>query len=450
MFACRTCGSTFPRWLGRCPDCGAWDALEEVRAAAPADAVAAEWSIAAGEARSIVEVGSEPAVVRLPTGMGEFDRVLGASPDGRCGIVPGSVLLVGGEPGVGKSTLLLQAAGAWARHGVRVLYVSSEESAEQVRLRAERLELGLPPELFLLAETNLQRISEQARKVRPQVLLVDSVQMIYAPAVDGSPGSISQLRRCGSELVMLAKTTSMSVVLVGHVTKDGQLAGPRLLEHLVDAVLYFEGERMHAARLVRAVKNRFGATLELGIFEMTGQGLREIASVPEVGSGEARPGSVICPVIHGTRCLLAEIQALTATGFLGSAKRKSSGLDANRLAMIIAVLEQHAGLRLADRDIFAQAVGGMRVVEPAVDLALLLAVAGAERRKSLEPGVCAIGEVGLSGRIGGVTQMEQRLLEASRLGFGRVLIPSASLPKKKTPPECIVVRSVQEAIEHLG
>lgn len=448
MFACRICGSTFPRWLGRCPDCGAWDALEEVRTAAPSDALAAQWSVAAGQARSIVEVGSDPAVVRLPTGMGEFDRVLGVSPDGRCGIVPGSVILVGGQPGVGKSTLLLQAAGAWARQGARVLYVSSEESAEQVRLRAERLDLGLPPELFLLAETNLERICEQARKIRPRVLLVDSVQMIFAPAVDGSPGSVSQLRRCGSELVMLAKTTATAVVLVGHVTKDGQLAGPRLLEHLVDAVLYFEGERMHATRLVRAVKNRFGATLELGLFEMTGHGLREIASVPDVGSGQARPGSVVCPVLHGTRCLLAEIQALTATGFLGSAKRKSSGLDPNRLAMIIAVLEQHAGLRLADRDVFAQVVGGMRVTEPAADLALLLAVAGAERRQSLEPGVCAIGEVGLSGRIGAVTHMEQRLLEAGRLGFVRVLVPPALL-EKKSGPECVHVQSVQEAMEHL-
>ncbi|MCL4221057.1 MAG: DNA repair protein RadA [Phycisphaerales bacterium] len=449
-FTCRTCGSSFPRWLGRCPDCGAWDALEESRSAGPPDAVGADWSIAAPEARSIVEVGAEPSVARLPTGLAEFDRVLGISPDGTAGIVPGSVLLVGGEPGVGKSTLLLQAAGAWARRGARVLYVSSEESAEQIRLRAERLELGLPPELFLLAETNLQRIAEQARKIRPRVLLVDSVQMIFAPSVDGSPGSVSQMRRCGSELVMLAKSTSMSVVLVGHVTKDGQLAGPRLLEHLVDAVIYFEGERMHAARLVRAVKNRFGATLELGIFEMTGHGLRERSSVPEVGQGEACPGSVICPVIHGSRCLLAEIQALTATGFLGAAKRKSSGLDANRLAMIIAVLEQHAGLRLADRDIFAQVVGGMRVVEPASDLALLLAVAGAERRKSLESGVCAIGEVGLSGRLGGVTQMEQRLMEAARLGFGRVLVPPIVLPQRTKGVEPLVVRSVQEAMEHLG
>lgn len=450
MFACRTCGSTFPRWLGRCPDCGAWDALEEVRPAVPADAVAAEWAVSASEARSIVDVGAETTVARLPTGLSEFDRVLGVSPDGRAGIVPGSVLLVGGEPGVGKSTLLLQAAAAWATRGERVLYVSSEESAEQVRLRAERLELGLPPELFLLAETNLQRIAEQTRKTRPKVLLVDSVQMIYAPSVDASPGSIAQLRRCGSELVMLAKTTATSVVLVGHVTKEGQLAGPRLLEHLVDAVLYFEGERMHAARLVRAVKNRFGATLELGIFEMTGRGLRQIESVPGVGAGESRPGSVVCPVIHGSRCLLAEIQALTATGFLGAAKRKSSGLDTNRLAMIIAVLEQHAGLRLADRDIFAQVVGGMRVVEPASDLALLLAVAGAERRKSLEPGVCAIGEVGLSGRIGPVTQMEQRLVEASRLGFAKVLVPPSVRPQQRAGEQMVVVRSVQDAIEHLA
>jgi len=412
--------------------------------------LAGSWAPGVVEARSIAEVGAEPAVERLPTGIGEFDRVLGVSPDGVAGIVPGSVILVGGEPGVGKSTLLLQAAAAWATRGTRVLYVSSEESAEQIRLRAERLEVGLPRELYLLAETNLERIAEQARKVRPRVLLVDSVQMVFAPSVESAPGSVSQLRKCGSELVMLSKTTGVSVVLVGHVTKDGQLAGPRLLEHLVDAVLYFEGERMHAGRLVRAVKNRFGATLELGIFQMTGTGLREMSDGPAVAADQARPGSVICPVIHGSRCLLAEIQALTATGFLGAAKRKSSGLDANRLAMIIAVLEQHAGMRLADRDVFAQAVGGLRVIEPAADLSLLLAVAGAERHQSLSPGVCAIGEVGLSGHIGRVTQMDKRLVEASRLGFSKVLVPWDERIEARVGLDLIGVRSVQDALEHLG
>ena len=449
-FVCRSCGSVFPKWLGRCSDCGGWDTLEEVRT--DGVKVTEGWTTAPVEARSIAEVGTDPNVQRMGTGIGEFDRVLGASPDGSAGIVPGSVLLVGGEPGVGKSTLLLQAAGAWAARGTRVLYVSSEESAEQVRLRAERLGLGTPGELFLLAETNLERMVEQARKVKPAIVLIDSVQMTYSPEVEAAPGSVSQLRRCGADLVMLAKATGTAVVLVGHVTKDGQLAGPRLLEHLVDAVLYFEGDRLGAARLIRAVKNRYGATLELGIFGMTGKGLSEMpggASVSAEGV-EPGPGAVVCPVVHGSRCVLAEVQALTATGFVGNAKRKSSGLDSSRLAMIIAVLEQHGGVRLADRDVFAQAVGGMRIVEPAADLAVLLAVAGAERRKGLERGVCVVGEVSLSGRVSAVGQMEMRMGEAARLGYRRMLVPWGVQVQAVGGMELARVRSVAEALEHLG
>jgi DNA repair protein RadA/Sms len=347
---------------------------------------------------------------------------------------------------------LLQAAGGWARNGARVLYVSSEESAEQVRLRAQRLGVGTPSELFLLAETSLEKMCEQARKVKPSIVLVDSIQMTFSSEVDSAPGSVSQLRRCGSDLVMLAKATGTAVVLVGHVTKDGQLAGPRLLEHLVDAVLYFEGDRLGATRIVRAVKNRYGATLELGIFGMTGQGLAEMPGGASIAAErvDAGPGAVVCPVVHGSRCVLAEVQALTATGFLGSAKRKSSGLDASRLAMIIAVLEQHGGVRLADRDVFAQAVGGMRIVEPAADLAVLMAVAGAERGKALEQGVCVVGEVSLSGRVSAVAQLEMRLTEASRLGYSRVLVPRGTGPEVIDRVELVPVWTVSEALEHLG
>jgi DNA repair protein RadA/Sms len=350
-----------------------------------------------------------------------------------------------------------------------VLYVSSEESAEQVRMRAERLGVGGGagegrrgrPDLFILADTNLARIVEQARRVLPRVLVIDSVQMVYKADLDAVPGSIAQLRRCCAELVYLAKVSGIAVVLVGHVTKDGQLAGPRLLEHLVDAVLYFEGDRYHAHRILRAVKNRFGTTLEIGIFEMTDRGLREVPEGLGVGAldgaagapgTKGKVGGVVCPVMTGSRCVLVEVQALTATGFLGAAKRKSSGLDSNRLAMIIAVLEQHAGLRLADRDIFAQAVGGIRVVEPAADLALLLAIAGAHHRRALPPGTAAVGEVGLGGEVRPVSQIEQRVREAARLGFKRVIVPASGRDRARGPSgiEIVPVRTTGRAIEELA
>ena len=491
--------------MGKCPDCGAWDALEQTtqEAAAgqdPQRGLAAAFAAFQGAAeaggggveldaenaggragaRRLDEIGAGDAgQPRLPTGIGEFDRVLGmtAGAEERVpavrGIVPGSAVLVGGEPGIGKSTLLLQAARGWAQRGVRVLYVSSEESAEQVKQRALRVaeesavEVGgvgrggarreanaLGENLFVLADTNLARIVEQARQVRPRVMLIDSVQMIYKADVPAAPGSVTQLRRCCAELIYLAKLSGIAVVLVGHVTKEGNLAGPRLLEHLVDAVLYFEGERYHSHRVVRAVKNRFGTTLEIGLFEMTGTGLRE---VPEAGAAaglslghEPRAGCVVCPTITGTRCVLVEVQALTATGFVGAAKRKSSGLDANRLAMLIAVLEQHGGLRLADRDIFASSVGGLRVVEPASDLAVLLAVAGAHYRRALAERTAAVGEVGLSGEVRPVPQLEARVREAARLGCARLIMPAAGPVVTVAGLEMVRVKDVGKAMEELG
>lgn len=465
VFVCRTCGAAQSRWMGKCPDCGAWDSLEEQRVEKsatrdPQRGLIEQWQAEGGGtgvvatstenvARPIAEAGSaDGPIARLNTGIAELDRVLGG------GIVAGSAVLVGGDPGIGKSTLMLQAAGAiGAAHSV--LYVSSEESAEQVRMRATRLGVGESPNLFVLSDTNLARIVEQTRKVLPRVLVIDSVQMIYKADLDASPGSISQLRRCCAELVYLAKVSDIAVVLVGHVTKDGQLAGPRLLEHLVDAVLYFEGDRYHAHRILRGVKNRFGTTQEIGIFEMTGGGLKEVpgglgVGVLEPGAG-AKVGAVICPVISGTRCVLVEIQALTATGFLGAAKRKSSGLDANRLAMVIAVLEQHAELRLADRDIFASSVGGIRVVEPASDLSLLLSIAGAHYKRKLEPGTAVIGEVGLGGEVRMVTQLEMRISEAARLGFKRIICPKLPKGTIKAPAGVMVdvVTTIGQAIERL-
>ncbi len=466
--------------MGKCPDCGAWDSLDAERLEPkarvdPRATSMATWDESkedlAGDAeparhgaRPITEVASAEAMdrPRIATGINELDRVLGG------GFVPGSAVLLGGDPGIGKSTLLLQAAGGLARAGTRTLYVSSEESAEQVCMRAARLGVTDAPELYLLSETSLTRITEQAARAlsdsppgRPPVLIIDSVQMVYNAGLDAFPGSLTQLRRCCAELVYFAKASGVTVVLVGHVTKDGQLAGPRLLEHLVDAVLYFEGDRYHAHRVVRAVKNRFGTTLEIGLFEMRDGGLHQATDASGLavlsGAGEARPGAVVCPVLTGSRCFMVEIQALTATGFLGAAKRKSSGLDANRLAMLIAVLEQHAGHRLADRDIFASSVGGVRVVEPAADLALLLAIAGANLRRALAPGVAVIGEVGLGGEVRPVGQLIARAHEAQRLGFKSLIVPAASAKQGAGLDEpslsklkLIPVKSIAMAIEQLG
>lgn len=501
--------------MGKCPDCGAWDSLESERVEKsaskdPQRGVVEAWRASGAdvtglmvEAKDGAEAGGAGAPVAVPvaqasdgqtparrlvTGIGELDRVLGG------GLVPGSVVLIGGDPGIGKSTLMLQAAGLMGGGGgrgpgpgfrvpgnestsppstrnpepenrnppsasdiARILYVSSEESAEQVRMRAARLGAASSPGLFVLADTNLARIVEQTRKVAPSVLVIDSVQMIYKADLDAAPGSVAQLRRCAAELVYLAKLSGIAVVLVGHVTKEGRLAGPRLLEHLVDAVLYFEGDRYHAHRILRGVKNRFGTTLEIGIFEMTGSGLQEVPGGLGVGAldgdssaREAKVGAVVCPVMTGTRCVLVELQALTATGFVGAAKRKSSGLDVNRLAMLIAVLEQHAGLRLADRDVFASSVGGLRVAEPAADLALLLAIAGAHHRRAIAPGTAAAGEVGLGGEVRSVTQLEQRLREAGRLGFARVLVPASQTGVRVKGVETVPVKTISRAIDELG
>lgn len=461
--------------MGKCPDCGSWDTLEESRldAAAAKDpqrGLAQAWTAAAatmggdepgGASQELIEAiagappqaepidrpSADPAPSRLPTGIGELDRVLGG------GIVAGSAALVGGDPGIGKSTLMLQGAAALARKGVRTLYVTSEESAEQTRLRFSRLAGGEPaPDLFVLADTNLARIVEQARRTLPRVLVIDSIQMIYKADLDASPGSVAQLRRCCTELVYLAKASGVAILLVGHVTKDGALAGPRLLEHLVDCVLYFEGDRHHAHRVIRAVKNRFGTTLEIGLFEMTDRGLRELPDAAGVAAeaGPARPGSVVVPAMSGTRCLLVEMQALTATGFLGAAKRKASGVDPNRLAMLIAVLEQHAGLRLADRDVFASAVGGVRVVEPAADLALALAIAGSHLRRSLPRTAAAVGEVGLGGEVRPVSNLDQRLREAARLGYTAAIAPAMKGLRAPKGMNVVGVRSIGEAMDQLA
>ncbi|MFP4143918.1 MAG: DNA repair protein RadA [Phycisphaeraceae bacterium] len=470
QFLCRSCGSVQPKWMGKCPDCGEWDSLDEFKGGGgstkDAQRGVAEVAGAAAPTATLIHEISEQDISRgrIATGIGEFDRVLGgrvdpgAAGDGEAaspgGLVPGSAVLLGGDPGIGKSTLMLQAAHQLAAEGQRVLYVTSEESAQQLRVRARRLGAtgGSKNEnLYVLADTNLARIVEQARRVAPEVMVIDSIQMIYKGDLPAGPGSVTQLRACCLELVYYAKATGTAMLLVGHVTKQGQVAGPRLLEHMVDTVLYFEGDRYHSHRVVRGIKNRFGTTLEVGLFEMTERGLAEVSGGAGVAAAEYHPqaGSVVCPVLQGSRCLLVEIQALTATGFLGSVKRKVSGLDSNRLAMLIAVLEKRAGLRLADQDVFASSVGGMRVAEPAADLAVAIAIAGAHHNHQLGQGVCGVGEVGLGGEVRHVQQLDQRLREAARLGFKHIICPKTDI-KAPEGAELIPVRSVGEAIQQLG
>ena len=470
-YVCRDCGNVQPKWMGKCPDCGAWDALQRFTEHAagadgpapgalvlsPCEGDAARASPAARRAVPIAEV--KPLdVPRISTGISEFDRVLGG------GLVPGSVSLLGGDPGIGKSTLLLQAAAALAGRGHRVLYATSEESASQVKLRADRLEgsadVRRGEHLLLLAEPNLAVVAEEARRTRPDLLVLDSIQLAYRGDIDAVPGSLQQLRRCCLDLVTLAKTTGTAVAVVGHVTKEGDLAGPKLLEHLVDVVLAFEGDRHHAYRVVRAVKNRFGSTQELGLFEMTGGGLAEVeeASLAPDAAAGARPvrrtGTIFAPVLAGSRVLLAEVQALTATGFLGAAKRRASGLDAARLAMLIAVLEKHGGLRLADQDVYASVLGGVRITEPAADLAVALAVAGAFYGRAPAPAAAALGEIALSGEVRAVRQLDLRVQSAVRRGARTLLVPAtqASAVKAACGPgvEVVPVATVGDGIGQLA
>ncbi|MGF1632487.1 MAG: DNA repair protein RadA [Phycisphaerae bacterium] len=428
QFLCRSCGSVHPKWMGKCPDCGTWDALEEYKApthdprkAGVADPAKFANTLNAPEAQKLsdVKAGDTP---RIPSGIGEFDRVLGG------GIVPGSAVLVGGQPGIGKSTLLLQAADRLSRRH-KVLYVTSEESAAQTRLRAKRLG-ATESQMLVLAETNLERILQQVHKHRPDVVVVDSIQMVYKPEVAAAPGSVTQLRDGCMDLVYMAKTTGTAVIVVGHVTKAGTLAGPKIIEHIVDTVVYFEGDRFHAHRIVRCVKNRFGSTHEVGLFEMTGGGLTEVTDpgklfAQQYGSGPQPSGSVLTVAMQGSRSLLVEVQALTASSVIGAARRKVSGVSSDRVAMIIAVLEKRAELRLAADDVFVNVAGGVKIAEPAADLAVALAIASAHLNRPLPAGTLALGELGLAGEVRPVPQLEQRLREAARLGVGHAVIPPA-------------------------
>jgi DNA repair protein RadA/Sms len=450
-FVCSECGGTANKWQGQCPDCGAWNTMSEIRLepARAAGAVPARTGYAGAAAGApkitpLTEVlGLEE--VRRPTGIGELDRVLGG------GLVQGSVVLVGGDPGIGKSTLLLQMVAA-VRASQRTLYVSGEESLAQIANRAQRL--GLPLEgIEGLAETCVERIVEQVAAHKPEVLVIDSIQTLWSELLTAAPGSVSQVRECAARLVRMAKEGGTSVFLVGHVTKEGGIAGPRVLEHMVDAVLYFEGEAGSRWRVLRAFKNRFGAVNELGVFAMGERGLREVPNPSAIflsGQVEAAPGSAIMVTREGTRPLLVEVQALVDQSPLANPRRVALGLETNRLAMLLAVLHRHGGVAVYDQDVFVNVVGGIRLQETAADLAVLLAVLSSFRDRALSRKLVAFGEVGLSGEIRPVPNGEERVREAATHGFERVILPRGNAPKRAPDGvELVVVDRLSEAIAAL-
>jgi DNA repair protein RadA/Sms len=444
VFVCQSCGAQASRWLGRCTECGEWNTLVEERVAAAPKA----GGRAAGERRAAEPITSLATATerRSSCGIGELDRVLGG------GVVPGSVILIGGDPGIGKSTLVLQALGQLARQG-RALYVTGEESPQQVKMRADRL--GITEDtLLVLAETNVEAILEQARAVEPAILAIDSIQTMFTEQFASAPGSIGQVRESAAQLVQFAKRSGQATVLVGHVTKDGAFAGPRVLEHMVDTVLYFEGDRGHSFRILRAVKNRFGSTNEIGVFEMKEQGLQAVANPSALFLAERPvdvPGSVVVASIEGTRPILVELQALVSSSSLGTARRTTLGMDHNRVALLVAILEKKMGLQLAGQDIFLNVAGGVHLDEPAADLGALVAVASSFLDKPVDPHTLIVGEVGLAGEVRAIGHAEARVREGSKLGFKRCVLPESS--RKQLPSlrgvELRGVASLNEAWEVL-
>lgn len=425
-YVCESCGAQSPKWAGQCPDCGEWNTLTEALVAAPAGKSPRSWLGAASEVQRLDQVGAEDTP-RTATGLAEMDRVLGG------GIVPGAVILIGGDPGIGKSTLLLQVL-AQVQERLSTLYVTGEESLAQVRLRASRL--GLPRlDLPVLAETSVERVLQVAQKERPGLLVLDSIQTLHSDALDSAPGSVSQLREASAQMVRYAKSSGCAIVLVGHVTKEGAIAGPRVLEHMVDTVLYFEHDTGQRFRIVRAVKNRFGAVNELGVFAMTDVGLKEVSNPSALFlSRHAEPvaGSVVTVSRQGSRPLLVEVQALVDSSQLGNPRRVTLGLEGNRLAMLLAVLHRHGGIALGDQDVFANVVGGMRIQEPAADLPLVMAALSSFRAHPVPGDTVIFGELGLAGEIRPVQGGEERLAEAAKHGFKRAIVPKANAPRKNS------------------
>ena len=448
FFACQACGFVSSKWLGRCPDCGEWNSFAEEReTAAPAAANARD-------GRAPIQQGSRPKpydvvdgaeAERFPSGITEFDRVLGG------GIVPGSMVLIGGEPGIGKSTLLLQVAHLLGRQGGAVLYVSGEESERQIKLRGERLGIE-GGGLFLMGETCLERILEEVETMKPAALVVDSVQTIYSNKFSSAPGTISQVREVATQLLFVAKGRGITTFIIGHVTKDGNLAGPKSLEHIVDTVLYFEGEKQQHHRIIRAVKNRFGAVSEMGVFEMTGEGLKAVPNPSAFFLGErlaGSPGSSVVATLEGSRPMLVEIQALVSPTSFPSPRRMAIGLDSNRLNLLLAVLEKRVGLELLADDIFASVVGGIEVPEPAADLGVAAAIASSFRNRPLPARTAVFGEVGLGGEVRSAGQAALRIREAAQMGFTRVILPARNMPDDAEGIIMIGVHTLEEALAQL-
>jgi len=442
-FVCTTCGTVSPKWVGKCSGCGEWNTVIEEISAPPSARRAGVPDFPSSKPVRLSEV-SEAAAVRVSSGIAEFDRVMGG------GVVSASATLLGGDPGIGKSTILIQAARGLARSEKSVLYVSGEESEAQVKLRASRLGIS-EDEIYLMSETSLERILAAATELSPAAMIVDSIQTVFSSDLQGAPGSVGQVRECAARLVFFGKKAGISVFLVGHVTKEGAIAGPRVLEHIVDTVLYFEGEKGHPYRILKAVKNRFGSTNEIGVFEMRSEGLVEVADPSGMFLSE-RPedssGVVVFPAIEGTRPLLVEIQALVSHSYLAMPRRTTLGVDFNRVILLCAILERKANIALHNQDVFVNVAGGIRIDEPALDLALCLSLAGSFRDRAIPPGTAAFGEVGLGGEVRAVPMAEMRLNEAAKMGFGRVLLPASNAERLggKYPLELIPVRHIKEAL----
>jgi DNA repair protein RadA/Sms len=447
-YVCQQCGHESPGYYGRCPDCGSWGSMVETVEQARGTGSTAGGSTAAGAASSATRLGdiTSDGDQRISVGIDEFSRVLGG------GLVPGSLVLVGGDPGIGKSTLLLQVSTLMsAMHGT-VLYVSAEESPQQIKLRAERLNV-IPDDMLVLGETDMTQILTQIEQVQPGLIVIDSIQTVFLPELQSAAGSVSQVRENTTRLMQLAKRSGIPVMIVGHVTKEGTIAGPRVLEHMVDAVLYLEGDRYHQYRVLRAVKNRFGSTDEVGVFEMSDGGMREVVNPSQAflqeRSGNAA-GSAVAVPLEGSRPILIEVQALTTATSYGNPRRTATGFDLNRLQMLIAVLQQRVGYNLGMHDVFVNVVGGLRVAEPAVDLGIIAAIGSSHANRPVERDTVFIGEVGLSGELRSVSQLDRRLNEAQKMGFKRAIIPSTTHrgPSQRLQGiEILRVATAQEAIE---
>lgn len=445
-FVCQECGYESPKWMGKCPGCHSWNSfVEEVQmTGAKSRHAFAGVPKPTGKPEKITAIKSEKEP-RMTTTMKEFNRVLGG------GIVPGSLVLIGGDPGIGKSTLLLQISTQLAIKDLPVLYISGEESTRQTKLRADRLGASADM-LYVLSETNLLDIANQIEALQPSFVVIDSIQTIYREEVSSAPGSVSQVRECTGELMRIAKTNAIPIFIVGHVTKEGAIAGPRMLEHMVDAVLYFEGERHHTYRILRSVKNRFGSTNEMGIFEMKEEGLREVFNPSEIfleERSEGAAGSTVVASMEGTRPVLVEIQALISPTSFGNPRRMATGVDNNRIPLLMAVLEKRVGLLLQNQDAYIKVAGGVKLDEPAIDLAISVSIASSFRNQPTNPDDIFIGEVGLTGEVRRVSRIEQRVQEAAKLGFKRVICPKKNLEGWNIPKEIEVigVDSVQEALK---